>query len=172
SELGNHYLVVDWSEFHRNFFQALISQKRILFVILSLIIAVAAFNIVASMVMVVKEKTSDIAILRTMGFASSQVLGVFIVQGVMIGLIGTAFGTLCGAVGARYANELLRWLEGLLGVQLIKPDVYYINYLPTKIELFDVLSVACLALSLCVLACVYPAWRASRVAPVEALRYD
>jgi lipoprotein-releasing system permease protein len=172
ANLGSQFLVLDWAEFHRNFFQALKSQKRILFVILSLIIAVAAFNIVASMMMVVKEKTSDIAILRTLGCSPHQVLIVFITQGAMIGLIGVLLGIGGGALGAHYANDLLRWVEKLFGVQLIKPDVYYISYLPTQIQTPDVVVVSLLAFLICVLATVYPAWRASKIAPVDALRYD
>lgn len=172
SRLGAAYLVLDWSEFHRNFFQALKSQKRILFVILSLIIAVAAFNIVASMIMVVKEKLSDIAILRTLGCAPRQILLVFIAQGAIIGLVGIVSGICLGMIGASYANDVMQWLERTFDLQLIKPDVYYISTLPTHIETLDVVVVSVMAFIVCMLATIYPAWRASKIVPVDALRYD
>jgi lipoprotein-releasing system permease protein len=170
--LGNRYLVLDWSQFHRNFFEALKSQKRILFLILSLIIAVAAFNVIASMVMVVREKRQDIAILRTMGCAPARVLAVFVAQGCVIGAVGVGLGTLAGALSARYANAAMRVVERLFDVQFIKPDVYYINYLPTRIETGDLFLIAGTAFAICVGATLYPAWQASRIAPVEALAYD
>ena len=170
--LGDKYLVLDWTEFHRNFFQALKSQKRILFVILSLIIAVAAFNIIASMIMVVKEKLTDIAILRTLGYAPMQILAMFIVQGTMISLVGIALGIGIGTTAAGYASDLMRWLEKMFDIQLIKPEVYYISYLPTQIQLADLVLVSLTAFGVCLLATFYPAWRASNIVPVDALRYD
>lgn len=171
-EIGGAYLVLDWSQFHRNFFQALKSQKRILFMILSLIIAVAAFNVVASMVMLVKEKRRDIAILKTQGCPSATILVSFLAQGFLIGGGGIALGLLIGLVCATRANDVLQWIEGTFDIQLVKPDVYYINYLPTRIEATDLALVAVTTLGICLLATFYPAYRASRVAPVEALKYE
>lgn len=170
--LGSHFLVLDWSQFHQNFFQALKSQKRILFLILSLIIAVAAFNVVASMIMIVKEKRRDIAILRTQGCSSRTILAAFVLQGVLIGACGILIGLALGITCATYANDLLQWLERIFDIHLIKADVYYINYLPTKIEAFDLFLVTGTTMMICLLATVYPAYRASQVEPVEALRYE
>ena len=170
--LGPEWVVLDWSQFHRNFFQALQSQKRILFVVLSLIIAVAAFNVVASMVMVVKEKRRDIAILRTQGCAASTILAAFLVQGLAIGVVGVGAGVLLGLAGAEYANAVMHWVEATFGIDLIKADVYYIDYLPARVQMGDVLRVAGATLGICLMATLYPASRAAQVAPVEALRYD
>lgn len=170
--IGPDYAVIDWTQFHRNFFEALKSQKRIMFVILSLIVAVAAFNIVASMVMLVREKRSDIAILRTLGMTPRAVLSAFVTQGVIIGAGGVGLGVLLGALGARHANTVTSAVERAFGVRFIKPDVYYIDYLPTEILPGDVVTVSTVAFLICVAATVYPAWRAAQIAPVEALRYD
>lgn len=170
--LGAEWVVLDWSQFHRNFFQALQSQKRILFLVLSLIIAVAAFNVVASMVMVVKEKRRDIAILRTQGCSAGTVLGAFVVQGLLIGVTGVGLGVVLGLAAAEYANEVMHWLESTFSIDLVKADVYYIDYLPAQVQLGDVLRVSGTTLGICLLATLYPAYRAAQVAPVEALRYD
>jgi len=170
--LGDDYAALDWTQFHRNFFLALKSQKRILFVILSLIIAVAAFNIVASMVMLVKEKNRDIAILRTMGLAPRAVLATFLLQGVLVAGIGIALGLGLGALGADYANTAMQLVERVFGITFIKPDVYYIDYLPTERRAADSAVIAAATFVICVLAAGFPAWQASRIAPVEAMRYD
>lgn len=170
--VGDDYAALDWTQFHRNFFLALKSQKRILFVILSLIIAVAAFNIVASMVMLVKEKNRDIAILRTMGLAPRAVLAAFLIQGVLVAGLGIALGLLLGTLGADHANAAMQGIEHVFGITFIKPDVYYIDYLPTELRLADALVIAGATFVICVLAAGFPAWQASRIAPVEAMRYD
>ncbi|MBI2799743.1 MAG: lipoprotein-releasing ABC transporter permease subunit [Gammaproteobacteria bacterium] len=170
--LGASYATLDWTQYHQNFFVALKSQKRILFMILSLIIAVAAFNIIASMIMVVKEKTGDIAILRTLGYGRRNVLAVFVTQGVIIAASGIALGIGGGLLGARYADPLMHWLEQLFGVQFIKPDVYYISYLPTQVAFSDVAMVSAVTFFIGVLATLYPAWRAAQIAPGEALRAE
>lgn len=171
-ELQGDFLVLDWSQFHRNFFQALKSQKRILFLILSLIIAVAAFNVVASMVMLVKEKRRDIAILKTQGCKSATILFCFLIQGLLLGIGGIGLGLALGTVIASRANDLLQWLERAFDLQLIKADVYYINYLPTRIEGTDLALVGAVTIGICLIATLYPAYRASQVSPVEALRYE
>lgn len=172
TRLGDNYAALDWTQFHRNFFLALKSQKRILFVILSLIVAVAAFNIVASMVMLVKEKNRDIAILRTMGLAPRALLVAFLTQGALIAGVGIGLGLACGALGAEYANSLMQFVEHVFGITFIKPDVYYIDYLPTELRAADAWVIAGATFTLCVLAAGFPAWQASRIAPVEAMRYD
>ena len=170
--LGENYAAIDWTQFHRNFFLALKSQKRILFVILSLIIAVAAFNIVASMVMLVKEKNRDIAILRTMGLAPAGILAAFLTQGMLVAGIGIALGLGLGVLGADYANAAMQLAERVFGITFIKPDVYYIDYLPTEIRTADAVGIGLATFVICVLAAGFPAWQASRIAPVEAMRYD
>lgn len=172
NRLGPPFVALNWTQYHRNFFYALKSQKRMMFVILSLIVAVAAFNVVASMIMVVKEKGRDIAILRTIGLTPRAVLTIFLSQGVLIGLGGVALGILLGVLGTFEANAFVRAAERVFGVQFIKPDVYYIDYLPVDLRLGDMLAIGCAAFVICVAATVYPAWRASRVAPAEALRYE
>jgi lipoprotein-releasing system permease protein len=143
-----------------------------LFVILSMIIAIAAFNIVATLVMVVKEKETDIAILRTLGAGPGNVLRIFTVQGVTIGLVGVAAGIALWAVLSMNLEQLVHGLEKLTGMAFLDAKVYLMSDLPAKVELGDVLHVALLALLLCLLATIYPAWRASRVLPAEALRHD
>jgi lipoprotein-releasing system permease protein len=172
AQLGDEVAAIDWTQFHRNFFLALKSQKRIMFVILSLIIAVAAFNIVASMVMLVKEKYRDIAILRTMGLAPRGVLTAFLTQGVLVAGIGIGAGIALGIIGADHANAAMNLVERLFGINFIKPDVYYIDYLPTEIRSGDIAVIASATFAICLLAAGFPAWQASRIAPVEALRYD
>ncbi|MBI4694777.1 MAG: lipoprotein-releasing ABC transporter permease subunit [Gammaproteobacteria bacterium] len=172
NRLGPPFVALNWTQYHRNFFYALKSQKRMMFVILSLIVAVAAFNIVASMIMVVKEKGRDIAILRTIGLAPRAVLAIFLSQGVLIGLGGVALGVLLGMLGTSRANAFVHGAEQVFGVQFIKPDVYYIDYLPVDLRLGDVVAVGFAAFVICVAATLYPAWRASRIAPAEALRYE
>jgi lipoprotein-releasing system permease protein len=170
--LGPDYASINWTQYHRNFFLALKSQKRMMFVILSLIVAVAAFNIVASMVMIVKEKVRDIAVLRTLGLSRGGVMLIFIVQGVVIGFVGVLLGMALGAVLSDRAHQFVSAVERLFGIQFIKPDVYYINYLPADIRAADIVLIAAVAFLICVLATVYPAWQASRTAPAEALRYE
>ena len=163
---------INWTQYHRNFFQALKSQKRIMFVILSIIVAVAAFNIVAAMIMLVKEKHSDIAILRTLGMSRRSIMKVFVVQGTIVGCLGVAVGILCGILGAIYSGKVVTWLEKTLDIEFIKADVYYIDYLPAIIKLGDVVTVGIIAALISVLATIYPAWRASLTNPADALRYE
>ena len=172
SQLPGAFASIDWTQYHRNFFQALTSQKRIMFAILSLIVAVAAFNVVATMVMIVNEKQSDIAILRTLGISTAQIMLIFVSQGVLIGLLGTACGVLLGAWGANETETVVAVVEQWFNWQFIKPDVYYIDYLPSELRMSDIRAVSGVAFALCVLATLYPAWRAARVHPVQALRYE
>ena len=166
------FYVTDWTQDHANFFRSIEITKSMLFVILLMLVAVAAFNIVATLVMIVKEKQTDIAILRTLGAAPRNVLLVFAVQGVLIGLAGTVAGAALGTLLADNLETLVAGLERLLGTQFLDARVYYMSDLPAYVELVDVLKVCSVALALCVLATLYPAWRAARTAPAEALRHE
>lgn len=170
--LGRGLSVVDWTQYHRNFFLALESQKRILFVILVLIIAVAAFNIAANMIMLVTEKLRDIAILRTQGATRAHIVALFLAQGLVIGTLGAALGTLAGAWGAHESATVATFVESLLGIDLINADVYFIDYLPAELRRGDVARVGLAALGLALLATLYPAWRAARVDPARAVHQD
>jgi lipoprotein-releasing system permease protein len=169
---GQGFYVSDWTQDHANFFRSIEITKTMMFVILSMLVAVAAFNIVATLVMIVKEKQSDIAILRTLGAAPRNVLATFAVQGVLIGLTGTLLGALLGKALADHLEALVGGLERLLGTQFLDARVYYISDLPAYVEGVDVLRVCGVAFVLCALATVYPAWRAARTAPAEALRHE
>lgn len=170
--LGGGYYITDWTSNHANFFRSIEITKTMMFVILLMIVAVAAFNIVATLVMIVKEKQTDIAILRTLGAGPRNVLGVFAIQGVMIGLAGTALGAGLGILISHNLQALVSALERALGTQFLDARVYYMSDLPAYVEGFDVLRVCTVAFLLCAFATLYPAWRASRTAPAEALRHD
>jgi lipoprotein-releasing system permease protein len=170
--LGGDFYVSDWTRSHENFFASITVMKSILFVILLMIVGVAAFNIIATLVMIVKEKRSDIAILRTLGAGPLNMLATFAIQGVLIGLAGTALGA---ALGVLVAHNLENWvhdLEHLLGTHFLDASVYNMSDLPAYVEILDVTKVCAVAFALCVLATLYPAWRAARTAPAEALRHD
>jgi lipoprotein-releasing system permease protein len=171
-QLGGGYFVSDWTRVHANFFLSIQMTKSMLFVILSMIVGIAAFNIVATLVMVVKEKESDIAILRTFGAGPANILRVFGVQGISIGLAGVALGIALGALLAINLESLVHALERLTGFHFLDAKVYLMSDLPAQVQAHDVLKVALVALLLCLLATIYPAWRASRVLPAEALRHD
>jgi len=147
-------------------------EKTILFVILTLIIAVAAFNLVATLVMVVNDKRADIAILRTLGASPATILNTFLVQGLIIGTVGTLLGTLGGLVLAYFSTDIVNWYQRTFHVQLLQASVFFVDYLPSKIEWSDVVLVAVIAILLSLLAALYPAWLAFRTQPAEALRYD
>ena len=172
SELDPPAASINWTQYHRNFFEALKSQKRIMFVILSIIVAVAAFNIVASMIMLVREKHGDIAILRTLGMSRSSVMMLFIFQGTIIGLVGVLVGIIVGVLGANFSGEIVGFLEQLLNIQFIKPDVYYIDYLPAVLRIKDIITVGFVAALISIGATIYPAWRASLTNPADALRFE
>lgn len=172
SELGAEYWISDWTQRHANFFRAVKTERTVMFVILALIVAVAAFNIVSTLVMVVTDKQADIAILRTLGASPASIMGVFMVQGTLIGVIGTAMGTVGGVALALNVENIIPWLESLFNVKFLSPDVYYISDLPSDLQWLDVIRIAMLSFGLSVLATLYPAWRAARTQPAEALRYE
>jgi lipoprotein-releasing system permease protein len=169
---GPGFYVTDWTQDHANFFRSIQLTKSMMFTILLMLVAVAAFNIVATLVMIVKEKQTDIAILRTLGAAPRNVLLTFAVQGMLIGLAGTLAGAALGKLLADNLETLVRGLEHLLGTQFLDARVYYMSELPAYVELADVLRVCSVAFLLCLLATIYPAWRAARTAPAEALRHE
>ncbi|TCO83103.1 lipoprotein-releasing system permease protein [Plasticicumulans lactativorans] len=170
--LPGAYWVRDWTQEHANFFRAVAIEKTAMTVILMLIVAVAAFNLVSTLVMVVTDKQADIAILRTLGLSPAGVMAVFVVQGTTIGFIGTALGVAGGVALALNVKEAVGWLEGLLGFKFLSPEVYPITDLPSQVIPGDVVTVGVIAFTLAVLATLYPAWRAARTQPAEALRYE
>ena len=169
---GAGYYVSDWTDKHANFFRSIETTKSMMFVMLSMIVAVAAFNIVATLVMIVKEKQTDIAIMRTFGAGPRNVLVIFAIQGIIIGLAGTLLGAALGALVSHNLQAIVAGLERLFHTQFLNPRVYYMSELPAYVEGFDVLRVCGVAFLLCALATVYPAWRAGRTAPAQALRHE
>jgi len=164
--------VRDWTRNHANFFRAVAIEKRMMFIILTLIVAVAAFNIVSAQVMVVTDKKADIAILRTLGAAPKSILAIFMIQGMLIGVIGTVIGVVTGVLTALNIDVIVPALERALHVQFLDKTVYYISDLPSDLQSGDVITVAAIALLLALAATIYPSWRAARVNPAEALRYE
>jgi lipoprotein-releasing system permease protein len=171
-DLGGGFYVSDWTRRHANFFRSIQVTRSIMFVVLLLVVAVAAFNIVSTLVMVVKEKQGDIAILRTLGSSPGEILGIFMTQGTAIGVIGTAAGLVLGIALALNLTDIVHGLERLLGMTLVDARVYFIGDLPADIHLRDVVTISITALALGVLSTVYPAWRAARTAPADALRHE
>ena len=170
--LGGAHSVSDWTQENANLFRALKMEKTVMAILLSLIIAMGAFNLVSSQVMLVTDKQADIAILRTLGLTPRQVMQVFMVQGSLIGVIGTISGVVGGVLLTLNLDAILQGIEKVFGVQLLPEDVYYITGLPTDLQASDVATIACVALAMAFLATLYPAWRAARTAPAEALRYE
>jgi len=170
--LGGGYDVDDWTNQHVNFFRSIEITKRMLFVILSLVVAVAAFNVVSTMVMVVKDKRRDIAILRTFGSSPRSILSVFVVQGSLIGMLGIAGGVLLGVLIAVNLQQLVHGLESIVGFKFLDARVYFMSDLPAHVRLSDVLRVCGVAFVLACVSTLYPAWRAARLLPAESLRND
>jgi lipoprotein-releasing system permease protein len=170
--LPGRYMITDWTQAHSNFFKAIQTEKRVMFIILLLIVAVAAFNIVSTLVMVVTDKKADIAILRTQGMTPSSVMGIFIVLGTIIGVFGTLLGTIGGVLLAWNVETVVPAIERLFGVHFLSADVYYISELPSKLLWSDVFRISGVAFVLSILATLYPAWQASRIKPAEELRYE
>lgn len=170
--LPGFYQVRDWTQQHANFFRAVQTEKTVMFIILSLIIAVAAFNIISTLVMVVQDKQSDIAILKTMGLGPRRIMGIFMIQGSLIGVIGTLLGVVGGIALALNVETIVPALERLFSTEFLSSEIYYISDLPSELRWSDVVRFAGLALVLSLLSTIYPAHRASRTQPVEALRYE
>ena len=170
--MGGGFYVEDWTRRHVNFFRSIEITKRILFVILSLVVGVAAFNIVSTMVMVVKDKRRDIAILRTFGASPNSILSIFVVQGSLIGLVGILGGVCLGALIAVNLQSLVHALESLLGVKFLDAKVYFMSDLPAHLRLYDILEICGVAFALGLLSTLYPAWSAARLLPAESLRND
>jgi len=171
-EHGALVLVNDWTRRHVNFFRSIQITKSILFVILLMVIAVAAFNIVSTLVMVVKDKQSDIAILRTIGTKPSSILKIFVTQGSIVGIAGTLLGVVGGIVIALNLESIVGFFETIFGIKFLAADVYFISDLPSELKIGDVVRIATIALVLALVSTLYPAWVAARTAPAEALRYD
>src|SRR3990167_653617 len=164
--------ITTWADQFGEFFRAVQLEKTMMFFILLLIVAVAAFNLVSTLVMVVNDKRADIAILRTFGATPRMIMSIFIVQGGIVGLVGTGLGVGCGVLLALNVTDIVQWIEHVFHVQFLSSHVYFVNYLPSYIEWLDVLKISVIALLLSLLATIYPAYRASKMDPVESLRYE
>ena len=162
----------DWTKSHANFFRAVQIEKNVMFIILLLIVAVAAFNIVSTLVMAVQDKQADIAILRTLGASPGSIMAIFVIQGALIGLIGLAIGVLGGVTLALNIDVVVPAIERAFGIQFLAKDVYYISDLPSELQWADVITISSVSFVLTLVATLYPSWRASRLNPAEALRYE
>ena len=169
---GDQLLIDDWTQRHINFFRSIQITKSILFIILLLIVAVAAFNIVSTLVMVVRDKRNDIAILRTIGMLPTTVIKIFIVQGSIIGITGTVLGVLLGVTIAVNLEQVVMFIENIFTIKVLASDVYFISDLPSEVRIADVMIIALIAIIMSILSTLYPAWSASRIIPSEVLRYD
>ena len=172
AQLPGGYRVEDWTRQHANFFRAVKTEKRVMFIILTLIVAVAAFNIVSTLIMVVTDKRSDIAILRTLGASPGSIMKIFIIQGVVIGVLGTALGVAGGLGLALNVETIVPAIERFFNVDFLDANVYYISEVPSELHWKDVWVMASMSMGLSLLATLYPAWRAARTHPAEALRYE
>jgi len=170
--LGYPYWARSWMEMNKNLFSALRLEKRVMFIILSLIVIVAAFNIITTLIMTVMEKSKDIAILKSMGATSRSIMKIFMLEGIIIGAIGTLLGGITGITVALNLEWISRSVEDLFGFKILPKDVYYLNELPSKINSGDVAVIVIAAMVICFLASIYPSWRASKLDPAEALRYE
>jgi lipoprotein-releasing system permease protein len=172
SRLSDDYYARDWTRTQGNLYQAIQMEKAMIGLLLLLIVAVAAFNIISTLVMVVTDKKADIAILRTLGATPRQIMAIFMVQGTVIGVVGTLLGALLGCLIALNISSWIAGIEQLFGLKILNAAVYFIDYIPSQLQLNDVLLVCSAALLLSFLATLYPAWRAARTQPAEALRYE
>jgi lipoprotein-releasing system permease protein len=171
-ELGQDYVVYDWQRLNSSFFNAIQVERNVMFLILTLIIVVAAFNIISSLIMLVKEKGSAIAILRTMGATRGSIMRIFFIAGSTVGVVGTVSGFILGLVFVLNIESIRQLIQAMTGSQLFAPEIYFLSRLPAKIDPTEVATVTIMALALSLLATVYPSWRAARIEPAEALRYE
>ena len=172
SAAGNAVQVVDWQQANSSFFNAIEVERNVMFLILTLIILVAAFNIISGMIMLVKGKGRDIAILRTMGATRGMVMRIFLLAGASVGIIGTTIGFCLGVAFAGNIETIRQWLQGLTGTELFAAEIYFLSQLPSVVKTSDVFTVVCMSLSLSFFAVLFPSWRAARLDPVEGLRYE
>jgi lipoprotein-releasing system permease protein len=172
TKVGPEYRVVDWMDQNSSLFTAVEVERNVMFLILTLIIIVAAFNIISGQIMLVKDKGRDIAILRTMGATRGMIMRIFLLSGASIGIVGTLAGFLLGLAFADNIESIRQWLQSLSGTTIFDPEIYFLSQLPAIIDPWDVVSVVAMALALSLLATIYPSWRAARLDPVEALRYE
>jgi lipoprotein-releasing system permease protein len=171
-QLPTNLFATDWTRQNANYFRAVQMEKKMMFIILSLIVAVAAFNIVSTLVMAVTDKQADIAILRTLGASPASIMKIFMVQGVLIGLVGALIGVISGIIIALNIGTIVPFIEHILGVQFLAKDVYFITDLPSDLQKSDVIVVAAFSFVISIVATLYPSWRASKIQPAEALRYE
>lgn len=171
-QLGDNYYVTNWMQTFGTFFKALAMEKTMMFVILLLVVAVAAFNLVSTLMMTVNDKRSDIAILRTIGASPRTILAIFVIQGGIVGLFGTLLGVLGGVVLALNATAIVNWIQTLFHVQFVSSSVYFVDFLPSHLEAWDVVRIGIVAWVLSLIATIYPALVAARTQPAEALRYE
>ncbi len=171
-DLPPGYMINDWTRQHANFFRAVETEKTTMFIILSLIVGVAAFNIISTLIMVVTDKQADIAILRTLGASPASIMTIFIIQGTVIGVIGTLLGAVGGIVLATNVDVIVPAIERIFGVHFLSPQVYYISEVPSQLRVHDVTVITAVAFVMCILATIYPARRAAQTQPAEALRHE
>ena len=171
-QLGFPYWARSWMEMNKNLFSALKLEKRVMFIILSLIVLVAAFNIITTLIMTVMEKAKDIAILKSMGATARSIMKIFMIEGLLIGATGTILGCCAGIAMALHLEQISRLVENMFGFKILPKDVYYLSELPSRVDYGDVTAIAIVAMIICFLAAIYPSWRASRLEPAEALRYE
>lgn len=164
--------VNDWQRLNASFMNAVKIERNVMFLILSLIIIVAAFNIISSLIMLVNDKLKHIALLRTMGLTKTSITKIFFINGALIGIIGTSLGTLCGTLFSYNINSIKEWLESLTGVSLFDPLIYFLTDLPAEVNIFTVVLVVIVSLIICFLAAIYPAWKAAKLEPADILRYE
>ena len=164
--------VIDWTQSNNSFFAAVTVEQNVMFLILTLIILVAAFNVISSLIMMVKDKTRDIAVLRTLGASRGAIMRIFLMCGASVGITGTLLGTVIGVLFCRNIETIQHWVEAATGTQVFNPEVYYLTHLPARLDWREVTQVVVMALVLSLLATLYPSWRAARTDPVEALRHE
>jgi len=169
---GGPVRVIDWQQNNNSFFAAVQVERNVMFLILTLIILVAAFNVVSSLIMMVKDKTRDIAVLRTIGAGRGAVLRIFLMCGASVGVTGTLLGVVIGVLFCLNIQGIQGWVEAITGTKVFSPEVYYLTHLPAKLNWHEVVQVMAMALALSLLATLYPSWRAARTDPVEALRHE